>query len=140
SDKSATKNTAEDQRIILDPSITSDKLVADEDGEYYRNWRPQIKSPDDIWNEIVLAKKFPGITSAPKLQPIQMRLIMLQTGMRAPMGIKVRGQSLEQIEAFGLRLESILKQAEGVKKEAVFADRIVGKPYLLIDLDRDKLA
>lgn len=140
SDKSATKNTAEDQRIILDPSITSDKLVADEDGEYYRNWRPQIKSPDDIWNEIVLATKFPGITSAPKLQPIQTRLIMLQTGMRAPMGIKVRGQSLEQIEAFGLRLESILKQAEGVKKEAVFADRIVGKPYLLIDLDRDKLA
>ncbi|MCG2460985.1 efflux RND transporter permease subunit [Flavobacteriaceae bacterium F89] len=127
-------------RIIIDPSITSKKLIPDEDGDYYRNWRPQIKSPDDIWNEIAKATKFPGITSAPKLQPIQTRLIMLQTGMRAPMGIKVRGQSLEQIEDFGVRLESILKQATGVKKEAVFADRIVGKPYLLIDLDRDKLA
>ncbi len=59
--------------------------------------------------------------------------------MRAPMGIKVKGQDLKQIEDFGVQLESILKQAEGVKKEAVFADRIVGKPYLLIDIDRDKI-
>ncbi len=139
-DKREANDTIEGHRIIIDPSITSDKLIPDEDGGYYRNWRPQIKSPDDIWKEIVNATQFPGITSAPKLQPIQTRLIMLQTGMRAPMGIKVRGQSLEQIEDFGIRLESILKQAEGVKKEAVFADRIVGKPYLLIDLDRDKLA
>lgn len=120
--------------------ITRDNLIADEDGEYYRNWRPGINSPDDIWNEIIAATKFPGITSAPKLQPIQTRLIMLQTGMRAPMGIKVKGQNLEQIEAFGIQLESILKQAEGVKKEAVFADRIVGKPYLLLDIDREKIA
>ncbi|MDX1283626.1 MAG: efflux RND transporter permease subunit, partial [Draconibacterium sp.] len=72
-------------------------------------------------------------------QPIETRLVMLQTGMRAPMGIKVKGQDLKQIENFGLELESILKQAEGVKQEAVFADRIVGKPYLLIDIDREKL-
>jgi Cu(I)/Ag(I) efflux system membrane protein CusA/SilA len=65
---------------------------------------------------------------------------MLQTGMRAPMGIKVKGQDLKQIEAFGVELETILKQAEGVKQEAVFADRIVGKPYLLIDINREKLA
>jgi Cu(I)/Ag(I) efflux system membrane protein CusA/SilA len=65
---------------------------------------------------------------------------MLQTGMRAPMGIKVKGQDLKQIEAFGLQLENLLKQAEGVKIEAVFADRIVGKPYLLIDIDREKIA
>ena len=39
-----------------------------------------------------------------------------------------------------MQLESILKQAKGVKKEAVFADRIVGKPYLLIDIKREKLA
>ena len=109
-------------------------------GEYYRNWRSKINSPDDIWNEIVTATKIPGVTSAPKLQPIQTRLIMLQTGMRAPMGIKVKGQDLKQIEAFGIALESILKEAEGVKKEAVFADRIVGKPYLLIDIDRERIA
>ncbi len=60
--------------------------------------------------------------------------------MRAPMGIKVRGQDLRQIEAFGIQLEAVLKQAEGVKNEAVFADRIVGKPYMLIDINREKLA
>ncbi|WP_242093145.1 efflux RND transporter permease subunit [Aestuariivivens sediminicola] len=116
------------------------QLIEDDDGEYYRNWRPEIESPDDIWNEIVRITKLPGVTSAPKLQPIETRLVMLQTGMRAPMGIKVKGLDLKQIEAFGVKLENIIKDAEGVKKEAVFADRIVGKPYLLIDIDREKIA
>jgi copper/silver efflux system protein len=120
--------------------VDAKMLIADEDGEYYRNWRPHIESPDDIWNEIVKVTKLPGVTSAPKLQPIETRLVMLQTGMRAPMGIKVKGQDLKAIEAFGIQLEGILKQAEGVKDEAVFADRIVGKPYLLIDIDRERLA
>ena len=124
-----------------DSFFVSDKnLVPDDDGEFYRNWRPEIKSPDDIWNEIVRVTKLPGVTSAPKLQPIETRLVMLQTGMRAPMGIKVKGQDLRKIEAFGIELEAILKQAEGVKVSAVFADRIVGKPYLLIDIKRDRLA
>ena len=120
--------------------IKNSQLIDDNDGEFYRNWRPEIQSPDDIWNEIVRVTKLPGVTSAPKLQPIETRLVMLQTGMRAPMGIKVKGQDLKQIEAFGVQLEDILKQAEGVKDEAVFADRIVGKPYLLIDIDREKIA
>ncbi|WP_452218369.1 efflux RND transporter permease subunit [Lacinutrix undariae] len=121
-------------------SIKANQLIEDSDGEFYRNWRPEIKNPDDIWKEIIKVTKLPGVTSAPKLQPIETRLVMLQTGMRAPMGIKVKGQDLKQIEAFGLELESLLKQAEGVKVEAVFADRIVGKPYLLIDIDREKIA
>ncbi|WP_298903059.1 efflux RND transporter permease subunit [uncultured Psychroserpens sp.] len=138
-----------DGRFISNPNnsenvaystVKRSQLIEDEDGEYYRNWRPEIESPDDIWNEIVRVTKLPGVTSAPKLQPIETRLVMLQTGMRAPMGIKVKGQDLKQIEAFGVQLEDILKQAEGVKKEAVFADRIVGKPYLLIDIDREKIA
>ncbi|WP_166387707.1 efflux RND transporter permease subunit [Polaribacter sp. 11A2H] len=120
--------------------VSSGQLIEDNDGEFYRNWRPEIKSPDDIWKEIIKVTKLPGVTSAPKLQPIETRLVMLQTGMRAPMGIKVKGQDLKQIEAFGLELESLLKQAKGVKVEAVFADRIVGKPYLLIDIDREKIA
>ena len=115
-------------------------LIEKSDGKYYRNWRKHIKTTDDIWNEIVKVTKLPGVTSAPKLQPIETRLIMLQTGMRAPMGIKVKGQNLAEIESFGLKLEEILKQVKGVKKEAVFADRIVGKPYLLIDINREKIA
>jgi Cu(I)/Ag(I) efflux system membrane protein CusA/SilA len=114
-------------------------LIEDKKGKFYRNWRNHIQSPDDIWNEIAKIQ-LPGVTSAPKLQPIETRLVMLQTGMRAPMGIKVKGPDLKTIEAFGLQLEDALKEVEGVKKEAVFADRIVGKPYLEIDLDRKKLA
>ena len=128
-----------DSHIAGPLQIDRNLLIPDSDGEYFRNWRPEIKSPDDIWNEIVRVTKLPGITSAPKLQPIETRLVMLQTGMRAPMGIKVKGQDLKEIENFGLQLEPILKEAEGVKAEAVFADRIVGKPYLLIDIDREKL-
>ena len=120
--------------------IENNRLILDEDGDYYRNWRKHIKSTDDIWKEIVRVTKLPGVTSAPKLQPIETRLVMLQTGMRAPMGIKVKGQNLAEIEAFGIELEKVLKEVEGVKKEAVFADRIVGKPYLLIDIDREKIA
>lgn len=120
--------------------LEHNQLIEDNDGEFYRNWRPKVNNPNDIWNEIVKVTKLPGVTSAPKLQPIETRLVMLQTGMRAPMGIKVKGQDLKQIEAFGLQLENFLKQAEGVKTEAVFADRIVGKPYLLIDIDREKIA
>ncbi|NVK83691.1 MAG: efflux RND transporter permease subunit, partial [Cytophagia bacterium] len=116
------------------------ELIPDEDGAYFRQWRDEIQSPDDIWQEIVKATTLPGVTSAPKLQPIETRLVMLQTGMRAPMGIKVKGPDLPTIEAFGLELEDILKQVPSVKAQAVFAERIVGKPYLLINLKRDNLA
>ena len=133
----ANPNTS--KNVIL-TSVNNDELIEDNDGEFFRNWRPEINSPDDIWNEIIKATKLPGVTSAPKLQPIETRLVMLQTGMRAPMGIKVKGQDLKQIEEFGIHLEGIIKQADGVKKEAVFADRIIGKPYLLIDIDREKIA
>jgi Cu(I)/Ag(I) efflux system membrane protein CusA/SilA len=115
-------------------------LVPDESGAYFRQWRSHIRTPDDIWNEIVQVVKIPGVTSSPKLQPIETRLVMLQTGMRAPMGIKVYGPDLQTIESFGLKLEGYLKEVPSVKKEAVFADRIVGKPYLELDIDRDQIA
>ena len=129
-----------DQTEIWQSINAKQQLIEDEDGVFYRNWRPEIKSADDIWKEIIRVTKLPGVTSAPKLQPIETRLVMLQTGMRSPMGIKVKGADLKQIEAFGIQLESILIEVDGVKKEAVFADRIVGKPYLLIDVNREKIA
>lgn len=121
-------------------SINVTQLVPDKGGQYFRQWRDDIHSPEDIWNEIEEATKFPGITSAPKLQPIETRLLMLQTGMRAPIGIKVKGADLKTIEKFGLRLENELKKVEGVKQEAVYAERIIGKPYIEIQLEREKLA
>ncbi|MDY6800213.1 MAG: efflux RND transporter permease subunit [Bacteroidota bacterium] len=120
--------------------IPKEQLIEDKNGDYFRQWREQIKTADDIWNEIVRQTKIPGLTSAPKLQPISTRLVMLQTGMRAPMGIKVFGPDLETIEGVGLELEQYLKDVEGVARTSVFADRVVGKPYLEIEIDRKKAA
>jgi Cu(I)/Ag(I) efflux system membrane protein CusA/SilA len=116
------------------------RLIEDEHGRPFRQWRDEIVSTQDIWDEIVAAAEMPGVTSAPKLQPIETRIVMLQSGFRAPMGIKVYGPDLETIEAFGLELERILKQVPSVQPAAVFADRVVGKPYLEISIDREKIA
>jgi len=115
-------------------------LILDEGGVPYRQWRPHIRNNQDIWDELILAAQLPGTTSAPKLQPIAARIVMLQSGMRAPMGIRVQGSDMESMEAFGLDLERLLKEVPSVKASAVFADRIIGKPYLEIDIHRDALA
>ncbi|MBE0567310.1 MAG: efflux RND transporter permease subunit, partial [Krumholzibacteria bacterium] len=114
--------------------------VPDRRGRYLRQWRDEIRTADDIWDEIVRVAQLPGTTSAPRLQPIAARLVMLQSGMRAPMGIKVRGPDLEAIEAAALALEHHLKDAPGVAAGTVIADRVVGKPYLELVLDREALA
>ncbi|MFH1755605.1 MAG: efflux RND transporter permease subunit, partial [Candidatus Latescibacterota bacterium] len=118
----------------------SGNLIPDNKGRPYRNWRDHIRTPDDIWDEIVKAGKVTGTTSAPKLQPIAARLVMLQSGMRAPMGIKVKGPDLETIDKVGLQIERFLKEVPSVEPSAVIADRIVGKPYLEIDIDRPAIA
>lgn len=129
-----------DSEAMSPEQIETDQLIPDPDGEYFRQWRSHIKTPDDIWNEIIKVVNLPGVTSSPKLQPIETRLVMLQTGMRAPMGIKVYGPDLKTIEEFGMDLEKFLKEVPSVKPEAVFADRIVGKPYLEIDINRTQIA
>ncbi|MBE0423578.1 MAG: efflux RND transporter permease subunit [Lutibacter sp.] len=124
----------------ISKKVSKENLIDDANGNYYRNWRNHIKNPNDIWDEIVKATNIPGVTSAPKLQPIETRLVMLQTGMRAPMGIKVYGPNLQIIQEFGLQLEGLLKEVPSVKAEAVFADRTVGKPYMEIEIDRNAIA
>ncbi|PXA03016.1 acriflavine resistance protein B [Coraliomargarita sinensis] len=116
------------------------ELIPDDDGRPYRQWRDEIETPDDIWEAIVDAATIPGTTSAPKLQPIAARIVMLQSGMRAPMGLKVFGPDLETLEQVALDIEAYLKQVPSIKSDAVLADRIVGKPYLEIDIDRDAIA
>jgi copper/silver efflux system protein len=121
-------------------AIPADSLIFATNGEYFRQWRPQIKKPNDIWNEIVKVTDIPGLTSAPKLQPIETRLVMLSTGMRAPMGLKVYGPDLESIEKAGLQFEKALKGVPSVKASSVFYDRAVGAPYLEIKLNRENMA
>lgn len=130
------------------------RIIPDEDGRPFRQWRPPldpalnpgrvawdgVRSTDDIWAAIARAGQVPGSTSAPKLQPIAARIVMLQSGMRAPMGVKIKGSSLESIERFALDVEQRLRQVPSVEAAAVNADRIVGKPYLEIDIDRRAVA
>lgn len=117
-------------------------LIPDRSGRPYRNWREHIQSPDDIWTEITEVTRMPGLTSAPQLAPIAARLVMLQSGMRAPMGVKIQGPDLETVERTGLRVEEILKSGTvpGVRTSAVIAERIVGVPYLEIEPDHDAIA
>jgi len=132
----------------------NNRLIPDSDGVPFRLWRPAldpdlnpdrkywpgIRNPDHIWDEIVRAAEIPGVTMPPMLQPIATRIVMLQTGMRAPMGIKVRGPDLNSIERVGLQLEQYLKEVPSIEPTTVLADRIVGKPYLEIDIDRTAIS
>ncbi len=120
--------------------IKGELLIPDDNGNNFRQWRPEIKSPDDIWNEIVKVTNIPGLTSAPRLQPIQTRLVMLSTGMRAPMGLKVYGPDLESIEKAGISLESALKEVPSIQPSSVFYDRAVGAPYIEIKINRNAIA
>ena len=121
-------------------AIPADSLIPDNKGEYFRQWRPQINKPLDIWNEIVKVTNIPGLTSAPKLQPIETRLVMLSTGMRAPMGLKIYGPDLNTIEKAGMIFEQALKEIPSVKATSVFYDRAVGAPYIEIKLNREAMA
>ncbi|MGB2185522.1 MAG: efflux RND transporter permease subunit [Akkermansiaceae bacterium] len=114
-------------------------LIPDEDGKPFRQWRPHIRSTDDIWQEISRATQLTGTTGAPKLQPIETRLVMLRTGMRAPMGIKIKAPNLNQLEDFGIQLEQHMRASgiAGLDIASINADRIVGKPYLELRPDRE---
>jgi len=136
------------------PRDKEGRLIPDKSGRPFRLWRPAleqvinpgrqawggIRKSDDIWSEIIRATKIPGTTSAPKLQPIMARIVMLQSGMRAPMGVKIKGPTLRAIEKVGLQIERFLKQVPDIEPATVIADRIVGKPYLEIVPDRLALA
>jgi Cu(I)/Ag(I) efflux system membrane protein CusA/SilA len=123
----------------IDP-VTGQRVIDSDTGKPLRNWRPHIKSPADIWKEVIDAAKLPGSTSAPKLQPIAARIVMLQSGMRAAMGVKIRGKNLDEIERVGLQVEHFLKEVPSIEESSVIADRVVGNPYLEIDIDRKAIA
>ena len=135
--KNGTKYNPENEAFRI---IPVDSLITTTNGEYFRQWRKQIKKPQDIWTEIVKVTNIPGLTSAPKLQPIETRLVMLSTGMRAPMGLKVYGPDLASIEQAGMLFEQALKDVPSVKASSVFYDRAVGSPYIEIKLNREAMA
>ena len=111
------------------------------------NWcRPALRSvwPEErritkaeILEELNQKAAIPGVLPT-WLQPIQTRLVMLQTGFRAMMGVKIYGADLKEIERVGLQMEQLLKKVPGAVD--VVADRLVGKPYLEYEIDREAAA
>ncbi len=92
---------------------------------------------NEILEEIQRKTAIPGVLPT-FLQPIQTRIVMLQTGFRAMMGVKIYGSDLKEIERIGLEMEGILKEVPGAVD--VIADRIVGKPYIEFNIDRMRCA
>jgi len=117
---------------------------------FFSNWPVFLKSPlawiwaeertitkDEILTELQERTAIPGVLPT-FLQPIQTRLVMLQTGFRAMMGVKIYGAKLNEIERIGLEIEQVLKRVPGATD--IVADRIVGKPYIEFEIDREKIA
>ncbi len=87
----------------------------------------------EILKELQARTAIPGVLPT-WLQPIQTRIVMLQSGFRAMMGVKVYGSDPKEIERVCLQIEKILKRVPGATD--VVADRIVGKPYIEYKIDR----
>lgn len=117
---------------------------------WFSDWPDWLKKPlawiwpehrsitkSEILSELQEKTAIPGVLPT-FLQPIQTRLVMLQTGFRAMMGVKIYGSDLREIERIGLEIEQLLKQVPGATD--IVADRIVGKPYLEFEIDRDRIA
>jgi copper/silver efflux system protein len=102
-----------------------------------RRFWPDRISYDDLIAEMDAAMRFPGTTNAWTM-PIKNRIDMLTTGIRTPIGVKVFGPDLVQIEAIGKQVEDAMRHVEGTR--SVFAERVAGGYFLDFDLKRENLA
>ncbi|MDP3143037.1 MAG: CusA/CzcA family heavy metal efflux RND transporter [Candidatus Omnitrophota bacterium] len=101
---------------------------------------PFIKRPltfDELTGEMDEKMQFPGVSNAWTM-PIKARIDMLTTGVRTPVGIKIFGSDLKEIEKVGEHLEMVLKQVPGTR--SIFAERTAGGYFVDFDLKREQLA
>ena len=99
-------------------------------------WRPGI-SYEGLIDEMDRALKIPGVTNAWTM-PIKARIDMLTTGVRTPVGIKIFGPDLKQIEEIGKQLEMVLKDVAGTR--SAYAERVSGGYFLDFDINREEIA
>ena len=99
-------------------------------------WREGV-THDSIVAELNRVVKTPGVGNMWSM-PIKNRLDMLTTGIKTPVGIKIFGPDLEELDRIGKQIEGILPAVEGTN--TVFAERAVGGKYLDIDVDRGAAA
>ncbi|MCG8609776.1 MAG: CusA/CzcA family heavy metal efflux RND transporter, partial [Pseudomonadales bacterium] len=99
-------------------------------------WRPGVTA-DALRKELDGLVKFPGLTNA-WVMPIKTRIDMLSTGIKTPVGIKVAGPKLSEIEKIGKRLEEVLPDVAGTA--SVYSERVAGGRYIKVDIDRERAA
>jgi Cu(I)/Ag(I) efflux system membrane protein CusA/SilA len=93
-----------------------------------------------IWNQINQVATLPGITPASPLQPIEGRVVMLQSGIKAPMAIRVYGDSLDGLAEAARNVAERLRQIPQVDAATVNPDIVLGVPYVEFDVDRETAA
>jgi copper/silver efflux system protein len=99
-------------------------------------WRDRI-TYEQLIDEMDKALKITGVTNAWTM-PIKNRLDMLSTGIKTPVGVKVYGDDLAEIERIGLEIEKALRPVAGAR--SVFAERVTGGYFMDFEMDRDRLA
>jgi Cu(I)/Ag(I) efflux system membrane protein CusA/SilA len=99
-------------------------------------WRPGVTT-DSLIAEMDKALQFPGVSNAWTM-PIKARIDMLSTGIRTPVGIKVIGKDLNEMEGVAHQIESVLKSVPGTS--SAYAERVLGGYYLEITPNRERLA
>ncbi len=99
-------------------------------------WRPGMTT-DKLIAELDKAVQFPGISNAWTM-PIKARTDMLSTGIRTPIGIKVFGKDLAEMERLAKEIEAVVKNVPGTT--SAFAERITGGSYFDVEPDREQLA
>ena len=93
-----------------------------------------------IWDEINSVATLPGITRASPLQPIEGRVVMLQSGIRAPMAIRIYGDNLQELAAASLAVRDHLRGLPQVHADTVNPDIVLGQPYIEFEVDREAAA
>jgi len=99
-------------------------------------WRPGLTT-DKLIAELDKALQFPGVANSWTM-PIKARIDMLSTGIRTPIGIKVYGKDLGEMEKLAKQIEAVVKEVPGTS--SAFAERLTGGFYLNIEPDLEQLA
>ena len=99
-------------------------------------WRPGM-TVDKLIAEMDKALQFPGVSNAWTM-PIKARIDMLSTGIRTPVGVKVLGTDLAEMEKLARQIEAVIRTVPGTT--SAYAERVIGGYYLNIDPDRAQLA
>ncbi|PAY19774.1 cation transporter [Rhodopirellula sp. SM50] len=99
-------------------------------------WRDGVTARQ-IWDEINRVATLPGVTPASALQPIEGRVVMLQSGIKAPMAIRIYGDDLQILATAAMAVSAQLKKSPYVNSGTVNPDIVLGKPYVEFSVDRE---